>query len=162
MSFSIIVAVDDNNAIGRNNELLWHIPDDMKRFKQITTGHRVIMGRNTYLSLPVRPLKNRTNIVISDRPDEQFEGCLMARSIEEAVALCPEEDECFVIGGGMVYRQFLPVADKLYLTRVYKAFEADTYFPEISQDEWEEASWELCQPDEHIDFSYAYITYQRK
>jgi dihydrofolate reductase len=162
MSFSIIVALADNNAIGRKNELLCHVPGDLKRFRQITSGHRVIMGRNTYLSLPGRPLKDRTNIVISDKPDEFFEGCLMARSVGEAAELCPAGEECFIIGGGMVYRQFLPLADKLYLTRIYKTFEADTFFPEINPDEWEEISRETFLPGERNDFSYAYITYKRK
>lgn len=161
MSFSIIVAIADNNAIGLNNELLCHIPGDLKRFKQITSGHRVIMGRNTYLSLPNRPLKDRINIVISDRLDEFFTGCLMARSIEEVMSLCPAGEECFVIGGAMVYRQFLPHADKLYLTRIYKTFEADTFFPEINFEEWEETGRETFPAGGQNDFSYEYINLRR-
>jgi dihydrofolate reductase len=161
MSFSIIVAVADNNAIGLNNQLLCHIPGDLKRFKQITTGHRVIMGRNTWLSLPNRPLKDRINIVITDRPDESFPGCLMARSVEEVLELCPAGDECFIIGGAMVYRQFLHLADKLYLTRVFKSFEADTYFPEISLQEWEETGSETYAAEGQEGFAFAYITYRR-
>ena len=162
MSFSIIVAIAENNAIGRNNELLWHISEDLKRFKKITSGHKIIMGRNTYLSLPNRPLKNRTNIVISDNPQERFEGCEMAYSMDEVLLLCPENEECFIIGGGMVYRQFLPQADKLYLTLVHKAFEADTFFPEIDFSEWQEAGRENFAPDEQNDFSYSFVTYTRK
>jgi len=162
MSFSIIVAIADNNAIGYKNQLLCHVPGDLKRLKQITTGHRVIMGRNTWLSLPNRPLKDRINIVISDLADEYFEGCLMARSVDEVVKLCPADKECFILGGGMIYRQFLPLADKLYVTRIYKTFLADTYFPEINFGEWEEISRETIQAGENNDFSYAYLIYKKK
>jgi dihydrofolate reductase len=162
MSISIIVAIAENNAIGKNNELLWHISEDLKRFKRITSGHRVIMGRNTYLSLPVRPLPGRTNIVISDIPEETFEGCQMVSSIEQALEICETGEESFVIGGGMVYKQFLKHADKLYITRVYKSFEADTFFPEIHEDEWEEIERETHGPDSENDFKYAFIVYRRK
>lgn len=162
MSISIIVAIAENNAIGMNNRLLWHISADMKRFRHITYGHRIIMGRNTYLSLPVRPLKGRTNIVVTDRHGEQFDGCLMAYSIHQALELCPQDEECFVIGGSMIYRQFLKYAKKLYVTRIFKSFEADTFFPEINPDKWNEISKETCKPDDENDFSYAYITYERK
>ena len=164
MSISIIVAIADQNAIGRNNELLWHIPEDMKFFKRITTGHRVIMGRNTFLSLPEknRPLKDRINIVISDVPGESFEGCEMAGSIEEVLEMCPRDEECFVIGGGMIYRQFLRFADKLYITRVFKSFEADVFFPEINYDEWEEVEHRPQPFDEKNEFNYSFITYRRK
>lgn len=162
MSLSIIVAIADNNAIGMNNNLLWHIPEDMKWFRETTTGHRVVMGRNTYLSLPRRPLKNRTNMVISDQPGEQFEGCIMAYSLEEARELCPSDEESFIIGGASIYRQFLPLADKLYVTKVFRAFEADAFFPEINPEEWREVKREVHGPDEHNDFSFAFIIYIRK
>lgn len=135
---SVIVAIADNNAIGKDNKLLWHLPEDLKRFKRLTTGHRLIMGRNTFLSLPNGPLPNRINTVITNIPDENFEGCEMARSVEEALGLCKEGEESFVIGGGMIYRQFLPVAHRLYLTRVHKSYEADTFFPEIDFSNWVE------------------------
>jgi dihydrofolate reductase len=129
---SIIVAIADNWAIGKNNELLFHIPGDLPRFKKITTGHTVIMGRNTFLSLPKGALPNRTNIVISDNLADNFKGCVMASSIEDALLkISDNEQESFVIGGGMIYRQFLPIADKLYLTRVHLKPDADTFFPEI-------------------------------
>ncbi len=130
---SIIVAIAENNAIGKNNDLLWHIPEDMKRFRKITSGHKIIMGKRTYESLPYRPLKNRTNIVISDIPGDHYEGCVMAYSIQEAMDHCSPDEECFIIGGGMVYRQFLPLADKLYITRVDKSFDADIFFPDIDK-----------------------------
>jgi dihydrofolate reductase len=158
---SIIVAIAENNAIGMNNDLLWHIPEDMKRFKQITSGHKIIMGKRTYESLPYRPLKNRTNIVISDIPGDHYEGCIMAYSIEEAIDHCPPDEECFIIGGGMVYRQFLPLADKLYITWVDKSFEADIFFPEIDPTTWEETEREEGA-GEGLDFTYSFVTYLRK
>lgn len=162
MSISIIVAIAENNAIGKDNKLLWHISSDMKRFKRITTGHKVIMGRNTYLSLPVRPLSGRTNILLSDKPDEKFEGCTMVNSIQQALEMCPPEEECFVIGGAMIYRQFFRFAKKLYITRLFKSFEADTFFPEIDPEEWNEISREDFGPDAENNFFHAYIIYERK
>ncbi len=159
---SIIVAIAQNNGIGRNNQLLWHIPADMKRFKKITLGHTVIMGRNTFLSLPGGPLKNRRNVVISDNPSERFEGCEMVYSIREALEKCDPGGENFVIGGASVYRQFLPLADRLYVTRVNRQFEADTFFPEINPAEWEVVSQEDPEPDGKNDFSCTFITFQRK
>jgi dihydrofolate reductase len=153
---SIIVAIAENFAIGKDNRLLCHIPGDLKRFKQITLGHTVIMGKKTWESLPNKPLSNRRNLVITDIPGEEIEGCVMTYSIEDAVMKADQSEENFIIGGGTIYRQFLPLADKLYLTRVYKTFEADTYFPEINFDEWILESEERfpAGPDHDFDFSY--------
>ncbi|HDO26812.1 MAG TPA: dihydrofolate reductase, partial [Bacteroidetes bacterium] len=118
MQISIIVAIASNNAIGKNNDLLWHISKDLQRFKKLTDGHFIVMGKKTYFSLPKRPLPNRTNMVITDVPGEQIDGCLMAWSIEDAIEKMDPEKENFIIGGGSIYRQFLPYANKLYLTRV--------------------------------------------
>ncbi|MCX6306010.1 MAG: dihydrofolate reductase [Bacteroidetes bacterium] len=158
---SIIVAIAENMAIGKNNDLLWHIPADMKRFKSITSGHPVIMGKRTWESLPRRPLPNRRNIVITDIPGEQVEGCEMAYSIEEAIARCSPDEENFIIGGASVYRQFLPHADRLYLTLVRNSFDADVFFPEIDFSQWKLVSKEDFQPDEVNDFSYSNETYDR-
>jgi dihydrofolate reductase len=158
---SIIVAIAKNNAIGLNNKLLWHIPEDLKRFKKLTTGHQVIMGKLTYLSLPIRPLPNRINIVITDQQDEAFEGCITVHSIAEALEYCSESEESFIIGGGSVYRQFLPMANKLYLTIVDKDFEADTFFPPIDFSGWRLVSREDCPPDGINDFSYSYLIYEK-
>ncbi len=158
---SIIVAIAENYAIGKNNELLWHIPEDMKRFRRITSGHKIIMGKRTFESLPVRPLKDRINIVISDDPGDVYEGCLMAYSLEEALLHCHPGEECFVIGGGMVYRQFMPLVDKLYVTWVHKEFEADTYFPEIDPGVWEETGRSGGQ-DPGPGFAYSFVTYARR
>lgn len=159
---SIIVAIADNNAIGKNNELLWHIPDDLKRFRKLTTGHQVLMGKRTYESLPIRPLPNRENIVLTDIPGEIIEGCTMAYSIKDALLKIEDDKECFVMGGGMVYRQFLDIADKLYITRVHKSFEADTFFPEINYNDWELIEEEKHQPEGKLDFSFSYTVYVRK
>lgn len=161
-NLSIIVAIAEDFAIGKNNDLLVHIPGDLKRFKDITTGHPVIMGRNTLLSLPNGPLKNRRNIVITDDREEQFEGCEMVYSIEEAIEKVEGEEEAFVIGGGMVYKQFYPLAGKLYLTLVKQTFDADVYFPSIDWDKWLEVDREDFEVGEKADFAFSYITLKRK
>jgi dihydrofolate reductase len=158
---SIIVAVAQNNAIGKDNKLLWHISDDLKRFKKITGGNTVVMGKNTFYSLPFRPLPNRKNIVITDIPGEIIEGCTMAYSIDDAVMKCDDDKENFIMGGGSVYRQFLPLSNKLYLTKVHKDFEADCFFPEINTDEWKLVSSEEQPPQEPNDFLYSYLVYER-
>lgn len=160
-NISIIVAIAENFAIGKNNDLLFHLPNDLKRFKQITLGKPVIMGRNTLLSLPNGPLKNRRNIVISDIPEDRFEGCEMTSSIEGAIDLVKNEEEAFIIGGGMIYRQFYPLAGKLYLTLVHKPFEADVFFPEINYEDWKETFRE-DHFDEANNFSFSYLNLIRE
>lgn len=159
---SIIVAIAQNNAIGLDNKLLWHISNDLKRFKRITAGSTVIMGKKTLESLPNGPLPKRRNIILTDTPTDQFAGCEKAESINEAIEKVKNETEVFIIGGGSIYRQFLPLADKLYLTIVEKDFLADTYFPEIPFDEWELIEKETINDDPQNEFSYRFETYQRK
>ena len=159
---SIIVAIAENNGIGKDNQLLWHIPADLKRFKQITLGHTVIMGKNTFLSLPRGPLKNRRNIVITNDPADHFEGCETVFSVNEALEKCDDQKENFIIGGASVYRQFMPMANRLYLTRVHRAFEADTFFPEIKTGDWEEISKELPDNEGKNDFTFSFIILKRK
>src|SRR3972149_2290700 len=138
MDISIIVAIAKNNAIGKNNDLLWHISEDLKRFKKLTTGHTLIMGKNTFLSLPKGALPNRTNVVITDDKNDRYEGCIMAYSFEDALKKCKSvETECFIIGGGMIYKQFLPLATKFYLTQVHRDYEAEIFFPEIDFSQWQ-------------------------
>jgi dihydrofolate reductase len=161
-SISIIVALAKDNGIGKDNKLLCHIPGDLKRFREITTGHTVIMGKNTFFSLPGGPLKDRRNIVISDNRNDHFAGCETAYSLAEALELCDDNRENFVIGGASIYRQFLPFATKLYLTLVDKSFEADTFFPVLDPDDWEEISRENKEAGNPADFSYAYVILQRK
>lgn len=160
-NISIIVAIAENFGIGKNNDLLFHLPSDLKRFKAITTGKTIIMGRNTLLSLPKWPLPNRRHVVISDIPDDNFEGCDMASSIQDAIDLVKNEEEAFIIGGGMIYKQFYPVAGKLYLTVVHKTYDADIFFPEIDYSEWIEESKEDLY-DEKNNFNYSNINLLRK
>jgi dihydrofolate reductase len=160
-NISIIVAIAENFAIGKNNELLFHLSDDLKRFKEITTGNTIIMGRNTLLSLPKWPLPNRRHIVITDKPDDDFNGCETVFSVDEVLEKIRYEDEAFVIGGGMVYRHFYPMASRLYLTLVHKSFDADTYFPEIDFTQWEENK-RIDRYDEKNNFHYSYLNLIRK
>lgn len=159
---SIIVAIAANYAIGKDNDLLWHISKDLKRFKELTQGHFIIMGKRTYFSLPKRPLPNRTSMIITDVEGEEIDGCLMAYSIEDAIEKMDAKNENFIIGGGSIYKQFLPHATKLYITRVNKDFEADTFFPEFSLDSWELKSEEKITDDSQNDFTYSFETYVRK
>ena len=154
---TMIVAVAENGAIGKDNNLLWHISGDLKRFKAITTGHSIIMGRKTYLSFPKRPLPDRKNIILTTS-DNTYEGAYTAKSIEQALALC-DSDEVFIIGGESIYRQFLPYTTKIYLTRVHRSYEADTFFPKLNMDEWE-----TIDTEEHLDGEppFTYITLRRK
>jgi len=161
-NISIIVAVAENYAIGKDNKLLWHLSDDLKRFKKLTTGKTVIMGRNTFLSLPNGALPNRRNIVITDRENETFKDCEMAYSLHEAIDLAGTVEECFIMGGGMVYKQMLPVAGKLYLTRVHKSFDADTFFPEIDFSRWQEIESEFVDAGEKNEFPHTFTVYERK
>ena len=159
-NIAIIVAIAQNFAIGKDNDLLFHLPDDLKRFKKITSGHAVIMGKRTLFSLPKGPLPNRRNIVVSDIPNETFEGCETVYSIAEAVEAVKNEQIAFVIGGGMIYRQFYPIAGKLYLTFAHIDYEADTFFPEINFNEWRELSRENLF-DEKNNFHYSNIDLER-
>jgi dihydrofolate reductase len=155
------VAIAENFAIGKNNDLLFHLPNDLKHFKEITTGKIIIMGRNTLLSLPKWPLPNRRHIVITDKPDDVFQGCEIVFSIDEAIEKVKDENEAFIIGGGMIYRQFYPLAGRLYLTVVHQPFDADVYFPEVIYSEWTENSREDFF-DEKNGFNYSYINLERK
>jgi dihydrofolate reductase len=158
---SIIVAMGNNRAIGKDNQLLWHISNDLKRFKAITSGHTVVMGRLTFESLPNGPLPKRRNIVLSSNK-RQIDGCEMAHSIDEVIELTKSEDEIFIIGGGNVYRQFLPLAHRLYITRIDKAFDADTFFSEIDDNQWELKEKNLVDNDLQNDFVYTFENYNRK
>lgn len=158
---SIIVAVSDDLGIGKNNDLLWHLPEDMKRFKMLTTGNTVIMGKRTWESLPRRPLTNRKNVVITDIPGECFEGAVTAYSIEDAISVCKDDKEVFIIGGGSIYRQFIPLADRLYITHVHKKTEADVFFPRIDKRIWKVVKREEYKP-EGEGIPYTYVIYDRK
>jgi len=160
-NISIIVAIAQNFAIGKNNDLLFHLPNDLQRFKQITTGHPVIMGRNTFLSLPKGALPNRRNVVITDNTEEKFDRCEMVFSIDEAVEAVKNESEAFIIGGGAIYRQFFPLARKLYLTLVHRDFDATVFFPEINYSDWEVTAREDLH-DEINGFNYSNLNLKRR
>ena len=161
-TLSIIVAIAQDNGIGFKNELLAHISEDLKRFKAITDGNTVVMGRNTWFSLPRRPLPNRQNIVITNIPGETFDGADTAYSIEGAINACPDNQESFIMGGAMVYQQFFEKADKLYITRILKSFEADTFFPDITLDKWQIDNEGEIFHDEKSGIDYQYVNFSRK
>ncbi|TAL61960.1 MAG: dihydrofolate reductase [Bacteroidetes bacterium] len=159
---SIIVAVSDDWGIGKDNELLWHISEDLKRFKRLTSGKTVIMGKKTWESLPLRPLPGRKNIVLTDVPNEKIDGSVTVYSTEDALSKCEKGEEIFVIGGGSVYRQFMPIADRLYITHVHKKTQADIYFPEIDLNIWKVVEKEEFKALENDGISYTYVIYERK
>jgi dihydrofolate reductase len=158
---SIIVSVSDDWGIGKNNELLWHIPEDLKRFKKLTMGRTVIMGKKTWESLPKKPLAGRNNIVITDILHECIDSSITAYSVEDALSKCNKDEEIFVIGGGSVYRQFMPIADRLYITHVHKKAPADVYFPKIDRKIWKIVEKKDCSTDETNGIPYTYVIYQR-
>lgn len=157
----MIAAAAENNALGKDNDLLWHLPDDFKRFKQITSGHHIVMGRKTFESFP-KPLPNRTSVVITRQKNYAPEGCVVVKNLEEALAVCPKNEETFIIGGGEIYKLALPFADKIELTRVHESFEADAYFPEFSESEWKLESEEFHPTDEKHKYPFTYQTFVRK
>ena len=158
---SIIANVAKNRVIGNNNKLIYWLPNDMKRFKALTTGHTIIMGRNTFLSLPKGALPNRRNIVLS-RSAKAFEGCDVYPSLDEALKHCTSDEDIYIIGGASVYKQALAMADRLCLTEVDNTpAEADTFFPPY-QDEWKEESREDYPADDRHDFAYSFVDYIRK
>jgi dihydrofolate reductase len=157
----MIAAVAENNALGKNNDLLWHLPNDFKRFKETTSGHYIIMGRKTFESFP-KPLPNRTHIIISRQKEYEIEGCIVVENLEKAIAICPKDENIFVIGGGEIYKQSIDFADQLDITRVHHSFDADVYFPEIDLNIWELTS-EIFNPkdDKHL-FDYTFQIFTRK
>ena len=160
---SIIVAASQNNAIGRDNQLLYRLPNDLKRFKALTTGHTVIMGRNTFESLPKGALPNRRNLVLSTNPQAEFKGAERFSSLEEALAACQAEEEVFIIGGDSVYKQAISIADAIYLTLIEDvAKDADAFFPEIKEEEWKETGKEPHSTDEKHHYPYIFIDYKRR
>lgn len=160
---SIIVAISQENAIGMKGDLLCHLPADLKHFKTITSGHTVIMGERTFFSLPRHPLPNRTNIVLTDQAGKTFEGAQVAYSIPEVLAMVRPDEEAFICGGGMVYRQFMPIADKLYITHIHHSWpEADTFFPAIDPAIWQEVAREEHDADADNPFAFSFVTYSKK
>lgn len=159
MAISLIVAAAENQVIGKDNALLWHLSADLKRFKALTTGHPVIMGRKTFESIG-KPLPNRKNIVIS-RSLPAIEGCEVVASVGDALAAVTPGEDAFIIGGGSVYEALWHVADRLYLTVVKTELEGDTFIPEIKPEEWKEVRREDFDADEKNEFGYSFIDYVR-
>lgn len=159
----ILVACDENRVIGKDNQLIWHLPADLKRFKSLTTGHVILMGRKTYESIG-KPLPNRTTIVITRQVDFQAEGTITAHSVEEAIlkAKSLTREDIFIVGGAEIYSLSLALADQLLVTQLHDIFEGDAFFPEISADTWEMVERERGVTDEKNPFQYSYITYQKK
>jgi dihydrofolate reductase len=157
----LVVAIDEQGGIGKNNQLLWHLPADLKHFKEITTGHLIIMGRKTYDSIG-RPLPNRRNIVISRQGDLQIEGVEVANSLSDAISLVANETKAFIIGGAEIFKQAMPFISKIHLTIVHHSFEADTFFESPSPIAWEAIETETHQADEKNAYSYTYITYKKR
>jgi dihydrofolate reductase len=159
----IIVALDENNGIGHDGDLLCHLPNDLKHFKEVTSGHTVIMGRKTYESLPKGALPNRTNVVITADSADKYPGCIVARSVDEALTYSKEGEKIFIIGGGQLYRTTLELVDWLYLTRIHHTFNnADTFFPKIEFEEWTLIQKEEHDVDDRHQYPYTFLTYRRK
>ena len=166
MIISIVVAVGENNAIGRGGDLLWRLPKDMQFFKETTMGHNVVMGRKTYESIPpkFRPLVGRVNIVVTRQEGYEAPGCRVVQSVEDAIAFAKanEEDELMVIGGGEIYRQLFDRADKIYLTKVLHSFDdADTFFPQLSPSRWRMVQMQRHSADEKHAYDFEFQILER-
>lgn len=158
---TIIVAAAENDAIGKGNKLIWHLSDDLKRFKSLTNGHHIIMGRKTFESFP-KPLPNRTHIVITRQPDYKApEGVIVVNSLDEAIELSKKDAQPFIIGGGEIYKQAMTKADKIELTRVHESFDADTFFPKINTTVWKETENIFHKKDKEHDYEFSFLTYER-
>lgn len=162
-NISIIAAIASNGVIGNNGDLVWHIKKDMIHFKEITVGHTVVMGYNTYMSLKnKKPLPNRTNIILSRRLTEAPEGFKVAHNVDDVLEMTKDEPIVFIIGGGQVYKQFLPIADSMYITYIDKDFVGDTMFPDYDYDMWELIGSQEIEDDPEVDFTYYFLQYRRK
>lgn len=160
---TIIAAIAKNNALGKDNDLIWHLPADLKRFKKVTSGNYILMGRNTFESIG-KPLPNRTTIIITRNNSYFKDGCLIANSVEQAIEMASEEKQIFIIGGAQVYKEAIEkeLIDTLDITHVHQEFEADVFFPEIDLTIWEEVSREDFKADEKNIYDYSFVSYRRK
>lgn len=159
---TVIAAIAKNYALGKDNDLIWHLPADLKRFKKVTTGHYILMGRNTFESIG-KPLPNRTTIIITRNKNYFKDGCLIANSLEEAIEMAKEEEKIFIIGGAQIYKETIAknLADRLDITLVHKSFEADVFFPEIDPKIWKEDSREDFTADEKNKLDYSFVSYTK-
>ncbi|CAM3312310.1 dihydrofolate reductase [Aequorivita lipolytica] len=159
---TMIAAAGENNELGKDSYLLWHLPDDFKRFKQLTTSHHIIMGRKTFETFP-KPLPNRTHIIITRNKDYNKKGAVVVHSLEEALQISKDDLQPFIIGGGEIYKMGLSVADKIELTRVHGTFnDADTFFPEFSKEDWQVITEVEHEKDEKHKYAFTYETWVRK
>ncbi len=160
---TIIAAIAENNALGKNNDLIWHLPADLKRFKKVTTGHYILMGRKTFESIG-KPLPNRTSVIISRNDNYFVDGCLVADSLEKALELAEDEEELFIIGGAQIYEHALAqnLVDKLDITMVHHSFEADVFFPEIDTRIWKEVAREDFKADEKNKYDYSFVSFIKR
>lgn len=161
MIVSIIVAVTENNMIGRDNELIAYLSDDLKHFKKITTGHTVVMGRKTYESIG-KALPNRRNVVLTRNVNYKAENCVVLSNVNDAISMCREDEEVFIIGGGSLYREMWNIADRLYITRIHTNIDGDTSIPKIDLNIWEEESREMHKANEKNEYDYSFINYIKK
>jgi dihydrofolate reductase len=157
----LIAATSLNNALGKDNKIIWHLPDDFKRFKELTSGHYIIMGRKTFESFP-KPLPNRTHVVITRQEKYNPEGCIVVNSIEEAFAVCPKNEVAFLIGGAEIYELGLPYIDKIELTLINENFEADAFMPKIDFSKWELIQEEFHAKDEKHAHEFSFQTFLKR
>jgi dihydrofolate reductase len=162
-TITIIAAIANNNALGKDNDLIWHLPADLKRFKKVTSGHHIVMGRNTFESIG-KPLPNRTTVVITRNKEYVADGCIIVNSLEAAIEVSKNDTHVFIIGGAQIYKQAIEknLADQLDITEVHHSFEADVYFPEIDSTIWEETSRKHFKPDEKNAYDYSFVSYKKK
>ena len=160
MDITLIVAMAENRVIGANNAMPWHLPDDLRRFRALTMGHPILMGRKTHEAIG-RPLPGRRNLVMTRDGQQDFSGCEIVHSITAALALCQGSGSLFVIGGAELYRLFLPMAHRIELTIIHRVFDGDTYFPELPKETWRETSREDRPFDAALGFSWSYLTLER-
>ena len=161
MSLSIVVAMDENRLIGKDNKLPWHLPADLAYFKKITTGKSIVMGRKTYDSIG-RPLPNRRNIVISRNSKTLITGCEVLTSIDEVLSTTKDEDEVMIIGGASLCEQLLPQVSRLYITKIEGEFDGDVYFPEYDESDWHQVSCESHLPDDSNQYAYHFLVLERQ
>jgi dihydrofolate reductase len=161
-TITIIAAIANNNALGKDNDLIWYLPADLKRFKKVTSGHHILMGRNTFESIG-KPLPNRTTVIITRNKAYKAEGCIVVDSIEKAIEVAKEDAKIFIIGGAEIYKQTITsnLVDQLDITKVHHEFDADVYFPEIDSAIWKEVSREDFEADEKNTYDYSFISYKK-
>ena len=157
---TIIAAASENNIIGNENKLIWHLSNDLKRFKELTIGHHVIMGRKTFESMP-RSLPNRTNVIVTRKKDYLAENAIVTNSLDEALSVASEDSQPFIIGGGEIYKIAMDISDRIELTRVHHHFEGDTSFPKIDKSKWTESNRILNKKDDKHDYDFTFITYNK-